>query len=73
MAERHCESFNGRLRDECLNMEWFRTRAEAVVTIETWRRHYNEVRPHSSLRYLTPLEFKSSMQNQSPHGGAIFQ
>ena len=67
------ESFNGRLRDECLNMEWFRTRAEAVVTIETWRKHYNEVRPHSSLRYLTPFEFKSSLRNQSPLGGAIFQ
>jgi putative transposase len=33
------ESFNGKLRDECLNMEWFRTRAEAVVLIEAWRRH----------------------------------
>ncbi len=45
------ESFNGTFRDECLNMEWFRTRAEATVVIEQWRRHYNEVRPHSSLAY----------------------
>ncbi len=52
------ESFNGRFRDECLNMEWFRTRAEAAILIESWRRHYNEVRPHSSLSYLTPYEFK---------------
>lgn len=52
------ESFNGKFRDECLSMEWFRSRAEAAVMIETWRRHYNEVRPHSSLKYLTPLEFK---------------
>jgi putative transposase len=62
------ESFNGRLRDECLNMEWFRTRAEAMAVIETWRRHYNEVRPHSSLAYLTPHEFKKKQQlsrNQS--------
>ena len=53
------ESFNGKFRDECLNLEWFRTRAEAAVLIETWRRHYNEERPHSSLDYLTPLEFRT--------------
>jgi len=51
------ESFNGRFRDECLSMEWFRTRSEAVPMIESWRKHYNEVRPHSSLGYLTPKEF----------------
>lgn len=51
------ESFNGRLRDECLNVEWFRTRREARVLIEAWRQHYNAVRPHMSLNYLTPLEF----------------
>ena len=39
------ESFNGRFRDGCLSMEWFRSRAEARAVIETWRRHYNEVRP----------------------------
>ena len=55
----HDESFNGKLRDECLSMEWFRNRQEAVPIIETWRRHYNEVRPHSSLDYLTPIEFKT--------------
>jgi putative transposase len=52
------ESFNGRFRDECLSVEWFRSREEARVVIEAWRRHYNAVRPHSSLAYLTPLEFK---------------
>jgi putative transposase len=52
------ESSNGKLRDECLSMEWFRSRREAVATIETWRQHYNAVRPHSSLDYLTPMEFK---------------
>lgn len=52
------ESFNGKLRDECLNMEWFRSRREAAAIIETWRQHYNAVRPHSSLAYLTPHEFK---------------
>jgi len=48
------ESFNRKLRDECLSMEWFRNRLEARVIIEDWRRHYNEIRPHSSLKYLTP-------------------
>ena len=53
------ESFNGKFRDECLSMEWFRTRhGGRCPIIETWRRHYNEVRPHSSLDYLTPIEFK---------------
>jgi putative transposase len=51
------ESFNGRLRDECLNVEWFRNLAEARVVIERWRQHYNEERPHSSLDYRTPSEF----------------
>lgn len=58
------ESFNGRFRDECLAMEWFRTRAEAAVVIETWRRHYNEVRPHSSLGYRTPSEFKKDLERK---------
>ncbi len=52
------ESFNGKFRDECLSLEWFRSRREAAVIIEAWRRHYNAVRPHSSLDYLTPHEFK---------------
>jgi putative transposase len=56
------ESFNGKLRDECLSVEWFRSRTEAAVIIEAWRRHYNEVRPHSSLNYLTPHEFKQHKQ-----------
>jgi putative transposase len=52
------ESFNGKFRDECLSLEWFRNRVEAKIVIEGWRRHYNEVRPHSSLMYETPSEFK---------------
>lgn len=59
------ESFNGTFRDECLNVEWFRTRAEATVVIEQWRRHYNEVRPHSSLAYQTPEEFTTTEQSKS--------
>ena len=53
------ESFNGKLRDQHLSLQWFRNRAEAKVSIEEWRRHYNEVRPHSSLAYLTPAAFKA--------------
>lgn len=56
------ESFNGRFRDECLNLEWFRSRREGMVIIETWRRHYNAVRPHSSLDYRTPIEFREHHQ-----------
>ena len=52
------ESFNGKFRDECLSLEWFRNRVEARVVIETWRQHYNTDRPHSSLGYLTPHAFK---------------
>ena len=48
------ESFNARLRDELLNGEIFYTLAEARVLIEAWRRHYNTVRPHSSLGYRPP-------------------
>ncbi len=58
------ESFNGKFRDECLSMEWFRSRAEAKVIIETWRRHYNAVRPHSSLGQLTPNEYKHRLKLQ---------
>lgn len=39
-------------------MEWFRSRPEAKVIIEAWRQHYNQVRPHSSLAYRTPVEFR---------------
>jgi len=60
------ESFNGKFRDECLSLEWFRSRAEAKVIIETWRRHFNEVRPHSSLGYLTPNEFVAQGARSAP-------
>ena len=60
------ESFNGRFRDECLSLEWFRSRAEAKVVIEQWRRHYNEVRPHSSLGYLTPAPFAAQAARTAP-------
>ncbi len=60
------ESFNGKLRDECLSLEWFRSREEARVVIEVWRRHYNHERPHSSLNDLTPIEFKTRYDSTNP-------
>lgn len=50
----YIESFNGKLRDELLNGEMFYTLNEAKIVIEAWRRHYNTVRPHSSLGYRPP-------------------
>ncbi len=50
-------SFNGRFRQECLNENRFLSLADAQDKIETWRRDYNETRPHSSLGNLTPAEF----------------
>jgi putative transposase len=58
------ESFNGKFRDECLSLEWFRSRAEAKVLIEAWRQHFNTVRPHSSLGYLTPVVFAAKLEKQ---------
>ncbi len=57
------ESFNGKFRDECLSMEWFRNRIDAKITIEHFRRQYNEIRPHSSLGQLTPVEFKQKLSS----------
>ena len=51
------ESFNGRMRDECLNESWFVELGEARTKIGSWRIDYNEVRPHSALNYATPAEF----------------
>ena len=50
----YCESFNGKLLDELLNGEIFYSLREAQVIIESWRRHYNLVRPHQSLGYRPP-------------------
>jgi putative transposase len=66
------ESFNGKFRDECLAMQWFKNRIDAKILIEQFRREYNEVRPHSSLDNLTPVEFKQTLSTIRPEG-AIFQ
>jgi putative transposase len=61
------ESFNGRLRDECLNANWFWDLRDARMKIERWRAEYNQERPHSSLGYQTPAQFAAA---QLPGGRA---
>jgi len=56
------ESFNGRLRDECLNVHQFSSIADAQTKIEAWRLDYNQHRPHGSLGHLTPSEFVAQRQ-----------
>jgi putative transposase len=51
------ESFNGRLREECLNLSWFQNLFDARRKIAAWQKEYNQERPHSSLAYRTPKEF----------------
>jgi len=52
----YIESFNGKLRDECLNQNWLSSLSEAASNIEEWRLEYNKLRPHSSLGNLTSEE-----------------
>lgn len=61
----YIESFNGRLRDECLNEHWFVSLAHAKVVIEAWRREYNEERPKKSLGGLTPSAYARQMAMKS--------
>ena len=56
-SDAYAESFNGRLREECLNANWFTSLSDARRKIEDWRQDYNQQRPHSSLNYLPPAEF----------------
>jgi putative transposase len=63
----HCESFNGKLRDECLNGEHFDDVADARKKIEAWRVDYNGVRPHTTLNGMTPEEFA----NRTARAGAM--
>lgn len=62
------ESFNGKLRDELLNMELFNTLLKARVLIEQWRVHFNTVRPHSSLGYRPPALEVLLPEMPMPHG-----
>jgi putative transposase len=63
MQNGHVESFNGRLRDECLNANWFRNLVDAREKIAAWRDEYNSERPHSSLGYRTPNEFAEVLKS----------
>ena len=63
MQNGHVESFNGRLRDECLNANWFRNLMDARAKISAWRDEYNGERPHSSLGYRTPNEFAAILKS----------
>ncbi len=58
------ESFNGKLRDECLNENWFTSLSEAKKIIEKWRNHYNIERPHSGLKGQTPFELASQLKRE---------
>ena len=64
------ESFNGRLRDECLNEHLFPSLAAARRIIEAWRRDYNTVRPHSSLGGLAPVEVTNHPRQGHMSNGA---
>jgi putative transposase len=65
------ESFNGKFRDECLSVEWFRNRIDAKIVIEQFRRQYNQVPPHSSLGNLTPEQFKQQVLSTNQPQQAI--
>jgi putative transposase len=81
MENGYVESFHGRFREECLNEHWYLTLDDARETIENCRLDYNRMRPHSSLGYLTPKEFRMGCANverkhcfphsPSPGGGEI--
>jgi putative transposase len=60
------ESFNGRLRDECMDAHWFLSLEDARSKIEAWRRGYNASRPHSALGQLTPLECAAQVAPSGP-------
>ena len=67
----YAESFNGRFRDECLNTNWFLSLNHARNVIEEWRRDYNEVRPHSSLKEATPKEYAEITAETLAQGALI--
>jgi len=66
----YVESFNGKLRDECLNVNWFENLWDARRKIAAWRVEYNEERPHSALGYQTPAAFARQLSLPSP-GSAL--
>jgi putative transposase len=69
MQNGHVESFNGKLRDECLNVSWLRNLFDARRKIAAWRSDYNQLRPHSSLAYRTPSEFAALNKSKCTEAG----
>ena len=67
----YIETFNGSLRDECLNLHWFDTIAEARQLIEAWRIDYNVSRPHMALGNLIPAEYAAGITTSMPSIGGI--
>jgi putative transposase len=67
------ESFNGSFRDECLNVNWFLSMDDAREKVESWRRDYNEERPHSSLGNATPEEFAAQVDHQPAASNRDFE
>jgi putative transposase len=66
MENAYIESFNGKFREECLNQNWFQNILEAAIIVEEWRKDYNNNRPHSSLGYLTPIEYLRERNTEKP-------
>ena len=69
----YIESFNGKFRDECLDLHWFTDLADAKEKIESWRVEYNQVRPHSSLGNTTPEAFAERFKTENPEVGLSLQ
>ena len=69
----YTESLNDKIRDECLNEHWFSNINEARQIIEDWRQDYNQVRPHSSLSYLTPTEYARTLAAKNLQGACPLQ
>ena len=69
----YVESFNSKLREECLRVSWFQNLFEARRIIAAWRRDYNERRPHSSLNYMTPAEFAARTSGGKDAGFACLE
>ncbi len=67
----HIESFNGRLREECLNQRIFTSLLDAQEKIEAWRQDYNQARPHGSLGWLAPAIYREKNINRSPESDSI--
>jgi putative transposase len=69
----YVESFNSKLREECLRVSWFQNLFEARRIIANWRNDYNQRRPHSSLNYMTPSEFAAKASREKDAGQACLK